>query len=116
MTPLMASIPLMASDSNQSLTRSVTLMVNSRVTSATPRRPSLRTFHPVSAWARRSPGASDPSLGGTCSRSGPRTSATPLSQASHFGIVSASFLENWAIDAWLRCASLAKTLIDRPSG
>ena len=116
MTPLIASMPLIASDSNQSLTRSVTLMLNRRVTSATPRIPSFRTLQPACAWASRSPGDIDPSLGGTWSRSGPRTSATPFSHASHFGIVSASFSENWAIEAWLRGASLAKTLIERPSG
>jgi hypothetical protein len=41
----------------------------------------------------------EPSGGGTCSSSGPITSATPDSQASHLGIVSASFFENCAIDS-----------------
>ena len=48
-TPFTVSMPLIASDSNQSFSRSVTLIVNSRVTSPTPRTPSLRIFHAVCA-------------------------------------------------------------------
>ena len=98
-TPFTVSIALIASDSNQSSSRSVTLIVNRRVTSATPRVPSLRIFHADCALATRSPIASEPSFGGTCSSSGPRTSATPFSHASHFGSVSASFFENCAIES-----------------
>ncbi len=98
-TPLTASIALIASDSNQSFNRSVMLMVNRRVTSATPRTPSLRIFHAAFALSIRSPTASEPAFGGTCSSSGPRTSATPFSQSSHSSSVSASFFENCAIES-----------------
>ncbi len=93
------SIPLIASDSNQSSSRSVTLIENRRVTSPTPRSPSLRIFHAVRTVSSRSPGLVDPTCGGTWIISGPSTSATPFIHASHFGSVSASFFENWAIDS-----------------
>ena len=105
MMPLTASIPLIASDSNQSFNRSVMLIENKRVTSATPRTPSLRTFHAVFAVSIRSPSAIEPALGGLWSSSGPRMSATPCSQSSHSGIASASFLENCAIESYERSAS-----------
>ncbi len=107
MIPLTASIPFISSDSNQSSSRSVMLIVNSRVTSATPRTPSLRTFHAVRAVSSRSPIASDPARGGLCSSSGPRMSATPFSHASHSGSASASFFENCAIESYERSASSA---------
>ena len=98
-TPFTVSIALIASDSNQSSSRSVTLIVNSRVTSATPRWPSLRIFHAVCALGDQVAERSEPTFGGTCSSSGPSTSATPFSHASHFGSVSASFFENCAIES-----------------
>ena len=116
MIPFTASMPLISSDSNQSSSRSVMLMVNSRVTSPTPRTPSLRIFHAARALSIRSPNAIEPIFGGFCRSSGPRTSATSWSHASHCGRASASFLENCAIESWLFAASSAYTLIDRPSG
>ena len=83
------------------------LMVNSRVTSPTPRSPSLRMPHADCSVASRSMGCIDPTCGGLLSSSGPRTSATPLSHASHFGMVSASFFENCAIESWDFAASSA---------
>ena len=98
-TPLTVSIALIASDSNQSFNRSLTDMVNRRVTSPTPRSPSLRIFHACCNIASRSPGFIEPTCGGTFSSSGPSTSETPASHASHFGKVSASRLENCAIES-----------------
>ena len=74
-------------------------MVNNRVTSATPRTPSLRIFHADCALAMRSPIAIEPTLGGTDSSSGPRTSETPFSHFSHSSSASASFFENWAMES-----------------
>ncbi len=71
MTPLTVSIALIASDSNQSSNRSVTLIVNRRVTSATPRCPRPRIFHAVCACGIRSTSFVDPTCGGTLSSSGP---------------------------------------------
>ena len=76
------------------------LIVNRRVTSPTPRTPSLRTFHAVFAVSIRSPIAIDPALGGLWSSSGPRMSATLFSHASHSGSASASFFENCAIESY----------------
>ncbi len=98
-TPLIVSIALIASDSNQSPSRSETLIVNSRVTSPTPREPSLRMCQAARAWSIRSPIFMEPMFGGVRSSSGPSTSATPASHASHFGSVSASFLENCAMES-----------------
>ena len=98
-TPLTVSIALIASDSNQSFSRSVTLIVNRRVTSATPRWPRPRIFHAVWACGSRSPSLVDPTWGGTLNSSGPDTSETPFIHASHFGRVSASFFENCAIES-----------------
>ena len=75
------------------------LIVNSRVTSPTPRTPSLRIFQAARALSSRSPNAIEPIFGGFCRSRGPRTSATSCNHASHCGRVSASFLENWAIDS-----------------
>ena len=77
----------------------MTLIVNRRVTSPTPRTPSLRTLQAVRACDSRSPGVIEPTLGGTWMSSGPKTSATPFIQASHLGKVSASFFENCAIES-----------------
>ena len=91
------------------------LIVNSRVTSPTPDTElaylprGLRALDQVAERHRAD-------LGWLCSSSGPRTSATSWSHASHCGRTSASFLENWAIESWLFAASSAYTLIDRPSG
>ncbi len=98
-TPLTVSIALIASDSNQSFSRSLTDIVNSRVTSPTPRSPSLRIRHADCSVASRSPGFIEPTCAGTCNSSGPSTSETPLSHSSHFGRVSASLLENCAIES-----------------
>ena len=83
------------------------LIVNRRVTSPTPRTPSLRTFHAVLAVSIRSPTASEPARGGLCRSSGPRMSATPFSHASHSTSASASFFENCAIESRERSASSA---------
>ncbi len=83
------------------------LIVNSLVTSPTPRTPSLRIFHAALALSIRSPNAIDPIFGGFCRSSGPSTSATSCSHASHCGSVSASFFENCAIESWLLAASSA---------
>jgi hypothetical protein len=98
-TPFTVSIALIASDSNQSLSRSLTDIVNRRVTSPTPRSPSLRVLQAVRSVSSRSPGFSEPTCGGTCSSSGPSTSETPFSHSSHLGSVSASRLENCAIES-----------------
>ena len=74
-------------------------MVNSRTTSAMVRTSRPRWRQASRRVSARSPGLREPMLGGTVSRSGPSTSASPPSQASHLGMASASFLENWAIDS-----------------
>ena len=55
--------------------------------------------HARRSWSMRSAGFREPSFGGTVVSSGPSTSATPASHASHFGIVSASFFENFEISS-----------------
>ncbi len=81
----------------------------------------VRTFRPRLAQAslsvpRRSRGLREPRFGGTVSSIGPSTSARPASQASHFGMTSASFLDHRDTDSWLRFASSAYSLIEPPSG
>jgi hypothetical protein len=93
MMPFTASAALISFDSNQSSSRSVTLMVKRRVTSATPRTSRPRIFQAVLSAARRSPGFFEPRRGGMAISMGPSTWAMPWSHASHFGSVSASFFE-----------------------
>ena len=104
-TPSTIMIVFICSDSNHRSSRSEMLIENSRITSATPRVPRRRTCHAACACASRSPGESDPTRGGTWCSSGPITSVTPCSHASHRGSVSASRVENCDTDANVRCGS-----------
>src|SRR5918994_1072801 len=63
-TPFTVSMPFTGSDSNHSLSRSETLIVNSFVTSPTPRMPSPRVFHATRSCSSRSRTRIDPSRGG----------------------------------------------------
>ena len=80
-------------------------MVNRRTTSPTPRTSRPRMRQARRSWSIRSAGLRDPSFGGTLVSSGPRTSATPASHASHFGMFSASFFENLEISSKFFLAS-----------
>src|SRR2546426_10730763 len=105
MTPLMAMAAFTSGDSNQSSSRSVMLMVMSRVTS-----PTVLTPMPLYRQARRTVSKMsvhlvDPSFGGVAMSNGPRMSARPSIHASHFGMASASFFENFEISSWFRLAS-----------
>jgi hypothetical protein len=92
------------------------LIVISLVTSAIVRTSRPRFRQASRRVSARSRGLRDPIAGGTVSSSGPSTSASPSSQASHFGIASASFLDHLDTSSWLRFASSAYNLIDPPSG
>ena len=92
------------------------LIVISRVTSAI-----VRTSRPRCRQASRSVSVSslglrEPRFGGTVVSSGPSTSARPSSQASHFGMTSASLRDHFATSSKFRLASSAYSLIDPPSG
>ena len=99
MTPFTAMADFTWGDSNQSSSRSAMLMDMRRVTS-----PIVRTFMPRWRQARRkvstrSAGRREPSFGGTVNSSGPSTSASPVSQASHCGMASASRLDHFTISS-----------------
>ena len=73
MIPLTAMKPFSTGDSNQRSSRSVALIVKSRVMSATVWGSiSLRSCQPSCATSLMSPGFLDPRLGGVSIRSGPR--------------------------------------------
>src|SRR5215469_13289641 len=75
------------------------LIVISRVTSAMVLTSRPRCRQASFSVAARSRGLCDPIAGGTVSSRGPRTSARPASHASHFGMASASFLDQCDTDA-----------------
>ena len=58
------STPCICGDANHSSSRSAMLIVNRRVTSPTPRTPSLRSVHASRAWSTRSPGGASRARGG----------------------------------------------------
>ena len=115
-TPLTASAPLTCGDSNQSSSRSAIDIVISRVTSAIVRTSRFLWRQASRRVSLRSFGLREPRFGGTVSSSGPRTSASPASQASQRGMASASFFDQRETSSWLRLASSAYSLIDPPSG
>ena len=99
MTPFTAIADFTCGDSNQSSSRSAMLIVIRRVTS-----PTVFTFIPrfrqtSFSSSITSDGFLDPMFGGTVRSNGPSTSARPLSQASHFGIASASCFDHFAISS-----------------
>ncbi len=78
------------------------LMVISRVTSAMVRTLTPRLLQASRSVSSRSAGFFEPMFGGTCSSSGPITSARPASHAFHFGQASASFFDQRDISSWVR--------------
>ena len=92
------------------------LMVSNLVTSPIIRVVIPRWLQPSFARSSRSLGLREPMLGGTCVSSGPITSAMPSSHAFHFGQVSASFFDHFAICSWVRAGSSSKIVSDPPSG
>ncbi len=95
MIPFTACRPMKMSFSNQRRSRSVALIVNNRVMSATVCWSiSLRSAHPSCARSLMSPNFFDPTFGGVFMSSGPMMFAMRPIHASNFGHCSASCLLN----------------------
>ena len=93
MIPFTDCSPMKMSLSNHRRSRSVALIVNSWVMSATVRWSiSLRSDHPSCARSLMSPNRFEPTFGGVFMRSGPMMLAMRPIHASNFGHCSASCL------------------------
>ena len=106
MIPFTDCRPMNTSFSNQRRSRSVALIVNSRVMSATVCwSTSLRSCHASCATSLMSAAFLDPTCGGVSISSGPMMLAMRPIHASNLGHWSASCLENFAIDSWSLASS-----------
>jgi hypothetical protein len=107
MIPLTAMKPFITGDSNHRSRRSVALIVNNRVMSATVRSSSsLRRPHPSWATSLMSRAFLEPRRGGVRMSSGPRMSAMRPIHASNAGYESASRFENRAM---VSCVTLGSS-------
>ena len=92
------------------------LIVISRVTSATVRTSTPRLRQTRRARSTRSPGAWEPTVGGTVSSSGPSTSASPVSHSFQASQARASLGDQRAICSRVRAGSSSWIVSEPPSG